>query len=72
MPNMNDATITLPKKVFKDFIQATERIEQVQNTLEDLFLTQDKKFIANMNKLRREHKKGHFADWSGLKSKYGL
>ncbi len=69
---MNGSKITLPKKVFKDFVLAAEDLERAQSKLEDYILSRDKGFISRMRKIRAEHRHGRFADWAKIKAVYGL
>lgn len=70
--NMNGTTVTLPKRLLKDLLQATEYFDKIQSELEDFVLSSDAKFLAKMRKARREHTKGEFSDWLRIKAKYGL
>lgn len=69
---MNGATVTLPKKLFEDLVQATEYFEQMQSELENFILSRDTKFLAKMRKARRDHAKGKFSDWVKLRRRYGV
>lgn len=69
---MNGSTVTLPKKLFEDLIQAADYFDQIQSELEDFMLSRDAQFLARMRKMRREHAKGRFADWTKLKARYGI
>jgi hypothetical protein len=69
---MNDLTITLPKKVFNDFLKATEYFEHAQDEMENYILSQNKNFITRVNKARREHKGERFGSWEKIKSRYGV
>ncbi|KKT61903.1 MAG: hypothetical protein UW74_C0039G0003 [Candidatus Giovannonibacteria bacterium GW2011_GWC2_44_8] len=69
---MSTTTISLPKKIFEDFVRATEHFERTQDELENYFLSQNKQFVARVKKLRSEHKKGKFSDWGKMTARYGL
>lgn len=69
---MNGSTITLPKKLFKDLVYATEYFEQIQSELEDFILSRDAKFLARMRKAKRDHVKSKFLDWTKLRARYDL
>lgn len=62
----------MPKKVFDDLVRATECFERAQDELEDYMLSQNKNFIVQARKARREHKKGQFLDWGKVRSRYGI
>lgn len=69
---MNGSTVTLPKKLFEDLVQATEFFEQIQSELEDFVLSRDAEFLAKMRKAKRGHAKGKFSDWAQLRRRYGV
>ena len=69
---MNGSTITLPKKIFKNYVQASEDFERAQSDLEDYILAHSQEFLTKIRRARKEHGAGKFSDWKDLKLKYGV
>ena len=70
--NMNGSTVTLPKRVFRDLVEAGAAFERAQSELEDYILAHSKVFVAKMRRARKEHGEEKFATWVKIKSKYGI
>jgi len=64
--------ITIPKKVYRDLISATESFERAQNELEDFILSHNKNFITKVSRMRKTHQQKKFGNWSEFKMRYGL
>ena len=65
-------TITIPKKVVREMVEAGRRFVAAQDALEDILLAANPQFIKKMRGLRDVHRQGKTKDWKKLKARYGL
>ncbi|MDI6788839.1 MAG: hypothetical protein QME51_10750 [Planctomycetota bacterium] len=58
-------TIKMPMRIVREFIK-------IEHELEDWLLSQDKKFLARMNRARKDDRNGKFIPWDEVKQKLCL
>ncbi|MBI4120115.1 MAG: hypothetical protein HY454_01485 [Parcubacteria group bacterium] len=61
------SVVTVPKEVFDSMAEAHKKWGEFVDKFDDFIMVSDKKFIAKMNRARREHKKGKVGSWESLK-----
>ena len=68
--SQNENTITLPKRGFKNLLEAMAGFELFQGETEDYLLSKDADFLKKMRKAKLEQKKKRVVSLSELKRKY--
>jgi len=62
-------TIEVPYSLVKKLTKATKAFAELEDELEDYFLSSDSEFIARMRRARAQHLRGDTKSLSELKSK---